>query len=63
MREGSPALGGFRQSSLGFNSGDARFSYFLSATRKDVVDGNEVSLLPLHILAIGAWSSQRNTRT
>ena len=39
--------------------GDARFSYFLSATRKDVVNDNQVSLLPLYILAIGAWSLQR----
>ncbi|KAB5514150.1 hypothetical protein DKX38_028056 [Salix brachista] len=35
--------------------GDARLSYFLSAARKDLVNANEVSLLPLYILAIGAW--------
>ena len=39
--------------------GDARFSYFLSAARKDVVNANEVSYLPLYILAIGTWSLQR----
>uniref|UniRef100_A0A6N2MBS6 Aminotransferase class I/classII large domain-containing protein n=1 Tax=Salix viminalis TaxID=40686 RepID=A0A6N2MBS6_SALVM len=39
--------------------GDARLSYFLSAARKDLVNANEVSLLPLYILAIGAWSLQR----
>ncbi|KAB5514139.1 hypothetical protein DKX38_028052 [Salix brachista] len=35
--------------------GDARLSYFLSAARKDLVNANEVSLLPLYILAIGPW--------
>jgi hypothetical protein len=39
--------------------GDARLSYFLSAARKDLVNANEVSVLPLYILAIGAWSLQR----
>ncbi|KAJ6749287.1 hypothetical protein OIU79_030227 [Salix purpurea] len=39
--------------------GDARLSYFLSAVRKDLVNANEVSLLPLYILAIRAWSLQR----
>jgi len=39
--------------------GDARLSYFLSAVRKDLVNANEVSLLPLYILAIGPWSLQR----
>jgi hypothetical protein len=42
---------------------DARFSYFLSAARKDLVNANEVSLLPLYILAIGPWSLQRKNES
>jgi hypothetical protein len=43
--------------------GDARLSYFLSAARKDLVNANEVSLLPLYILAIGPWSLQRKNES